>query len=59
MVEWSQWITANRKHRGLSKKELAAALGVDEHSVGNWENRGMQPGKKAREKMTGLFGDRL
>ena len=59
MPTWAQWISAHRKHKGLSKKQLAEAIGVDEHSVGNWENRGMPPGKAARNKMTELFGEKL
>lgn len=59
MVEWSQWVSANRKHRGLSEKQLASLIGVDPRSVCNWERRGMPPGNKAIAKMDELFGEKM
>lgn len=59
MVSWSQWITAHRKSKGWNKKQLAEAIGYDEHSVGDWENGRRDPGKRAIARMSELFGENL
>lgn len=59
MTSWSQWISANRKGAGLSKKQFAEVMGVGQHTVGDWEDRGRTPGKYARGKMAELFGEKL
>lgn len=57
MVEWYQWVAANRKHRGLSEKQLAELIGVNARSVWNWERRVYRPDRYARGKLAELFGE--
>lgn len=57
MITWSQWVAANRKNAGMSKKELAERIGVEHHTVGNWERGRCNPGKYNKKILGELFGD--
>lgn len=57
MITWSQWVTSNRKHEGMSRKQLADRIGVHQQTVSGWERGLHSPDVYARGKLTELFGD--
>lgn len=44
-----------RKQKGLSRKELAALMGVDPTYVTRWERYNVQPRPKALERLAEIF----
>lgn len=48
-------ISAERVRRGLSKDDLARAMGVSRKTIHNWENEGRIPGA-ALSKLADFFG---
>jgi transcriptional regulator with XRE-family HTH domain len=45
----SEKLEARRKHLGLSRKKLAALLGIDPTSIAGWETEKHKPTKKSQE----------
>jgi transcriptional regulator with XRE-family HTH domain len=51
-------LKAYRWVRGLSQKELAATLGIDESTVWHWEHAGTRPSKVNTVRIEELLGNR-
>lgn len=56
MVEWSDWIRANRKHKMMTVEQLAEEIGSSPRSVANWE-AGSPVSRKYQERINQLFGE--
>lgn len=55
-LEIAKQIKINRERIGLSKKELAAAVGAAPSTVSGWENGAYAPGANTIVRLSELFG---
>jgi transcriptional regulator with XRE-family HTH domain len=53
---FGEWLAQCRMVQGLTRKELAVALGFDDETVGNWETGRTRVRKTARKIINNYFG---
>lgn len=56
-VEFAAWVRRRRAQMGLSKRELARRLGVQNANIWAWENEKWRPGSELLTRLTGILGE--
>lgn len=58
-MDFGEYLHKRRRAWKISRKELAAQVGVHENTLTNWENGSQSPPIDKAEEIVHFFGDKL